>query len=327
MKTLVLVLPQLLDAGLGITLDVLGAANRLRHEAGRAPVFDVSVVSAGPRNLTTGNGLYLGPLPLLTSTASLPRADLVVLVSCNVPTAAEVDRWLAAAATRRAVTWLRAQAQRRGRPPMIAASCAGSFILAEAGLLDARQATTTWWLSPHFRARYPRVELDMQKMVVQDGAVITAGAAFAQADLMLALVAQHGSPSLARACARYLLLDERRSQARYAMIDHLSRQHPRLQQAERWIVAHLAEPFTVGDLADALHVTPRTLTRQFAAWTGGPPIRYVQRMRVDRAIELLETTRLPLQTVAERVGYADATTLRKLMQRERGVGVRGVRGG
>ena len=96
----------------------------------------------------------------------------------------------------------------------VAAGCASTFLLGEAGLLQGRCATTTWWLAPHFRERFPGVELDMDRMVVADGPITTAGAALAQADLMLELVARHGSAELARQCARYLLLDRRTSQSR-----------------------------------------------------------------------------------------------------------------
>jgi transcriptional regulator GlxA family with amidase domain len=194
-----------------------------------------------------------------------------------------------------------------------------TFALAQAGVLDGRTATTSWWLAPFFRERFPRVDLDMDRMVVSDGPVSTAGAALAHADLMLALVARWGSDDLARNCARYLMLDHRVTQSRYAIPTHVARQSPLLQRADRWIQAHIAEPVTLSILADALHMTPRTLARHFSAAVGMSPIQYVQRLRVEHATLLLETGSEPLDAVAARVGYADASMLRKLLLRERGV--------
>src|SRR4030095_5774739 len=115
------------------------------------------------------------------------------------------------------------------------ASCASTFLLAETGLLDGRRATTTWWFAPLFRQRYPTVELLAEQMVVSDWPMATAGAAMAQMDLMLAVVGRFAGPSLARACANYLLLDGRRSQAPFMEIHYLASQDPELAQDGKWV--------------------------------------------------------------------------------------------
>ena len=312
MKTAVLALPGVLDASLGMTLDILGAANRLRTAAGQAAVFRPVLTSMQGRQVRSGAGLLLGPaLPAVR----LPVPDLIIVPGANLPLPDEVDAWLASAPVRRAIEWLRAMA---GQGAEITASCASTFVLAEAGLLDGRNATTTWWLAPHFQRRYPHIVLDMNRMVVRDGSVTCAGAAFAQADLMLSLVARHAGPETARLCARYLLLDRRSSQAPYALVDHLARQHPVVDAAEHWIRAHLASRFSIGELARALHVTPRTLARRFISTTGLTPNRFIQRLRVEQAIHLRETTAKALDDIAERVGYADASSLRRLIARHKG---------
>lgn len=101
---------------------------------------------------------------------------------------------------------------------MLAAPCASTFLLADTGLLDGRRATTTWWLAPLFRRRYPKVELVTDQIVVADWPIATGGAAMAQMDLMLAIVGRFAGPSLAKRCANYLLLDERHSQAPFMAI-------------------------------------------------------------------------------------------------------------
>ncbi len=312
MKTCVLVLPGVLDLSLGITLDVMGAANRLCAVKGQTPVFDVTCVSTGPRRVKTGNGLEVGPMASITKFTGPNAPGLVVLPGANHATPPEVCDWLVQADVRRACRWLSAVAAIGAQ---VAAGCASTFVVAQSGLLDARSATTSWWLAAYFRERFPAVDLDMDRMVVADGPVTTAGAALAQADLMLALVARHGSTDLARQCANYLLLDRRMSQSRYAMASHLAQHTPLMQRADRWIRTHLAGPITVDALAAALHMTPRTVTRHFTATVGMSPIRYVQRLRLEHAMVRVETGNASLDDIAASVGYADASMLRRLMKR------------
>ncbi len=318
-KTCVLVLPGVLDMSLGITLDVMSAANRLRALGGGSPVFDVTCVSTGARRVTTGTGLEVGPMSSIlafpagvASNAGLPA--LVIAPGANHATTSELQAWLAQPGTRRACRWLAGAVQSGAQ---VAAGCASTFVLGEAGLLRGRTATTTWWLAPAFRERFPDVTLDMDQMVVSDGPVTTAGAALAQADLMLALVARHGSADLARECARYLMLDRRMSQSRYAIAAHLAQHTPVMQRADRWIRQHLAGPITLDALAAALHMTPRTVARHFATAVGQSPIRYIQRLRVEQAVLMLETGHDSLDSIAAKVGYADASMLRRLLARAR----------
>ena len=133
---------------------------------------------------------------------------------------------------------------------MLAASCASTFLLAETGLLDGRRATTTWWFAPLFRQRYPAVELLTEQMVVADWPIATGGAAMAQMDLMLAVVGRFAGPSLAKACANYLLLDERRSQAPFMAITYLASQDPRIAKAEKWVRDNIARDFAIEELAE-----------------------------------------------------------------------------
>lgn len=319
LKTAVLMLPGVLDISLGITLDVMNTANRLCVLAARPPLFDITLAGSGRRRERSGSRLEVGPLE---RTADLPPPELLLLPGANRASRGELEDWLATSevvkAMERTGDWLAAGTQ-------VAASCVSTFALAQAGLLDGRVATTSWWLAPYFRERFPRVDLDMARMVVRDGALGTAGAALAQADLMLSLVARHGSDGLARDCARFLMLDHRVSQSHYAIASHLASQTPTLQRADRWLQTRLGEPVTLAMLADALHLTPRTLSRRFASAVGMSSIQCVQKLRVERATQLLETRRASIESVATQVGYADASMRRKLLRRERGMTPRRVR--
>ena len=180
-----------------ITHDVLATANRISAVAKRPLPFDVNTVRCGQRR----------------SGRDLRGAELIIVPGLGVASADELDAKLKSPACRRAGGML-VDAFESGAT--LAASCASTFLLAEVGLLDGRRATTTWWFAPIFRRRYPKVELVSDQMVVADWPIATGGAAMAQMDLMLAVVARFAGPGLAKTCANYLLLDERQSQAPFA---------------------------------------------------------------------------------------------------------------
>jgi transcriptional regulator GlxA family with amidase domain len=132
------------------------------------------------------------------------------------------------------------------RGTTMAAACVGTFVMAESGLLDGQYATTTWWLAPLFRNRYPDVLLDESKMIVQSGRFVTSGAALSHMDLALWLV-RRVSPDLASLTAKYLIADSRPSQSVYALADHLAHSDPVVQRFERWARARLTAGFSRSD--------------------------------------------------------------------------------
>jgi transcriptional regulator GlxA family with amidase domain len=280
-----------------ITHDVMATANQISGTARRALPFSVTTLHCGPRR-NSGN---------------LRGADLVIVPGLGTASAEALDTKLKSTVCRRVCDML-VNAFDAGA--MLAAPCASTFLLADAGLLDGRRATTTWWLAPLFRQRYPNVELMTDRMVVADWPIATGGAAMAQMDLMLAIVNRFAGPSLARACANYLLLDERRSQAPFMAITYLASQDPRIAKAEQWVRDNIARGFTMDELAEAVAMTPRTFARRIAVTCGVPPIHFVQRIRLETARFLLETTRLSVEEIARKVGYADPSTLRRLIRRD-----------
>jgi transcriptional regulator GlxA family with amidase domain len=206
-----------------------------------------------------------------------------------------------------------------------AAACIGTFVLAESGLLDGRIATTTWWLAPLFRQRYPAVELDDAHMLVSSGSMLTAGAALAHIDMALWLIRQ-ASPELAATTANYLVVDSRPSQSAYSIPNHLAHADPMVERFEQWARGRLAKGFSLDEAAHSLATSKRTLQRRIDEVLGKTPLSYFQDLRVEHAVHLLKTTRLDIERIAGRVGYADGVTLRALLRRRLGRGVREIRG-
>ena len=207
---------------------------------------------------------------------------------------------------------------------MIAASCIGTFLVAETGLLDHREATTTWWLGPLFRQRYPNVLLDESRMLVPTEVGVTAGAAMGHLDLVLWLI-RKASPELASVVSRYLLADIRSSQAPYIIPNHLAQADPLILRFERWARDNLKTGFSLQEVASTLATSTRSLQRRCQDVLGKSPLAYFQDLRVEHAQSLLHGSGLDLEAIAAEVGYADGATLRTLLRDRLGRGVRELR--
>jgi transcriptional regulator GlxA family with amidase domain len=161
-------------------------------------------------------------------------------------------------------------------------------------------------------------------MVVRSGTTLTAGAALSHVDLALALIRQ-ASPELASLVAKYLVIDARPSQSAYAISDHLIHADPLVERFEAWAREHLDRGFSLDEAADALATSKRTLARRLKDTLGKTPLSYFQDLRVERAVHLLKTTDQNIERIAALVGYADGVTLRTLLRRRLGRGVRELR--
>jgi transcriptional regulator GlxA family with amidase domain len=319
MRIFVLALDGLFDTGLAVTLDALSAANKLGARSIRGkPRFDVTVVGVR-RRVRSAQGFTI-PVAAIDADA---RPDWVIVPALNATTPDLLLPALERADVKQAVAQVKAW---RARGVSIAASCIGTFVLAEAGLLDGREATTTWSLAPLFRQRYPHVALDESRMLVPTDIGVTAGAALGHLDLVLWLI-RKSSPELATLVSRYLLADIRTSQAPYIIPNHLAQADPLMQRFERWAREHLSEGFSLQDAAGALATSPRTLQRRCQAVLGKSPLAYFQDLRVERAQSLLHGSGMDIEAIAAEVGYEDGATLRALLRQRLGRGVRDLRAG
>ncbi|HKG92316.1 MAG TPA: helix-turn-helix domain-containing protein [Gemmatimonadaceae bacterium] len=316
MRIDVLALDGVFDLGLSAILDVFETSNELIEMSGLAvPRFEVRTVGVR-KAVRTSHGLRV---PLHAAGARRPDCVVVPAIGFKMPGPLEAalarpDVGDAAAALRQ---WAR-------RGTTMAAACIGTFVMAESGLLDHQRATTTWWLAPFFRQRYPNVLLDESNMIVKSGRFVTAGAALGHVDLALWLV-RGVSPQLAALTAKYLIIDSRPSQSAYALTDHLVHADPVVQRFEAWARSRLTRGFSLDDAARAVGASKRTLARHMQSVLGRSPLSYFQSLRVERAVHLLKTESASVDEIAARVGYADGATLRALLRRRLDLGVKEIR--
>lgn len=317
MKIEILALDGVFDTGLAALLDVFTTANELAAALMlKVPSLSVRVTGLR-RRVRTAQGFAVP----LAGTFSRRAADWVVVPAIGY----KMPDQLIPALTRPDVQEAaRALHERGAAGGQVAAACIGTFVLAESGLLAGQRATTTWWLAPLFRQRYPDVELDDARMLVRSGHCLTAGAALSHMDLALWLMRQ-ASPELASLVARYLILDQRPAQSAYAIADHLAHADPLVEKFERWARGHLMEGFSLNAAAAAVGASKRTLARRLEQVLGRTPLSYFQDLRVERAVHLLKTSGESLDAIAASVGYADGVTLRNLLRQRLGRGVRELR--
>jgi len=288
-------------SSLAIAQEILETANRLARFQGKPTQFEVEVQP--PRG---------EPL----------SADLIVLPGLGLATEKEFKSLSSKRAFQDLVETLAASA----RPgTTIAGACSGCFALGRAGLLNGRLATCPWWLEPFMQAEFPKAKIRSRDMVLDQGDLITAGAAFSQIDLMLHLVERFIGFDLAQDCRRFLMADQRQSQLPYVSLSTLVAADPALQRAELFAKRNLGRALTVADLAGAAGLGARTFSRRLNSHARVTPSRFLQSLRLTEAIRLAQTSTFTTDEIAFRVGYCDASAFRRLIKRRMGRGLESFR--
>ena len=210
------------------------------------------------------------------------------------------------------------------RQRYVAANCSATFLLAEAGLLDDRAATTSWWLSHRFRQSYPRVRLLPEMLVTKDERIFCAAAFSACLNLGLEIIAEFLGPRAVLSCARVMLIDvNRMTQLPYANLQvQVQHDDDLVIRAQTFLLSNLRHPADLEKLSKRLGTTSRTLNRRFKSAIGETPHAFLQSARVERAKRLLETTSNSFDEIVRRVGYEDASSFRRLFARSTGISPR-----
>jgi transcriptional regulator GlxA family with amidase domain len=289
----VLVFPgfQLLDAAGPIS--VFEIAGRIRG----APA-SIKVVAAVPGEVRSSSGVAL----LARGLAPADAFSTLIVAGGE-----GVDR---AATCKRTLSFVRAAARRGCR---VASVCSGAYVLAEAGLLDGRRATTHWNRTRHFLKSYPNVKLEPDQIFVRDGNIWSSAGISAGIDLALAMTSEDFGEEVARATARHLVLYHRRAggQSQFSSLLELKAPTGRFGALLSWAREHLDQPLTVERLAEQAGMSSRHFTRAFIAETGATPSKAVERLRVEVARQRVQSSHQAIELVARDTGFRDPERMRR----------------
>ncbi|QEY59054.1 GlxA family transcriptional regulator [Pseudomonas sp. C27(2019)] len=203
----------------------------------------------------------------------------------------------------------------------IAGNCTGNFLLAEAGILNGRRATTHWGFKERFAQRYPAVKLTADQLITRDAHIYCAGGGLAWFDLGLHMIERYVGFEVALQTAKAFVIDYRRdSQLSYSLM-RLAKPHKDelVKQVQAWLQEHYAQEFTLDALAERFNVSKRTLIRRFNGALGSPPNAYLQSLRIEAAQKLLEESELTVDRVMSQVGYEDTSSFRRLFRSKTGI--------
>ena len=305
----VLVLDGTNPTGVAMTRDILEAARLFAARSGQAsPIARFHSPSGGTVRLQGGLSIDTRRLPAKPAL----RAPVLLVPGIWVESERQLRERLQRDDARQAIRYI---ARRAAAGACIAASCSAVFLLQAAGVLRGRRATTTWWLAPELARIAPDTTVEGKRILCVDGPVITAGAAFAQSDVMLYLLRQHFGASLADGVSRVLLLHERTESAQSVVPAMLASGNALVSKLTQRVESALPAVPSVAELARELCISERTLGRHVRHATGMGTNAMLQTIRLHRARTLLRTSRMSVDQVAAAVGYRDTTALRRLMQK------------
>jgi len=294
-------------------LDVTGPlevfAQAARFLAASPPAYTIEILTSGPRPLVSSSGVRL--VPDGRTVGSPAGIDTLIVAGGPGVTAAVGDRAL--------VAWLRRTARRVRR---LASVCSGTFLLAQAGLLDGRRATTHWQVCEQLARRYPRITVEQDPIFVRDRGVYTSAGVTAGMDLALALVEEDHGRALALRVARQLVMFLKRpggqSQFSAQLAVQAADREP-LRELQAWIADHLDEELAVPTLAAQVAMSERNFARVFRREVGCTPARFVERARVEGARRRLEESTDGVDVIAARCGFASPEVMRRAFLRLLGV--------
>jgi transcriptional regulator GlxA family with amidase domain len=263
------------------------------------PVYDVRLLSETGGPVRSSIGISVATEPFRNA-----NLDTLIVGGSN----------MIGSLTPRVIKFLRLALRRYRR---VASTCTGAFILAEAGVLDGRRATTHWNRARELQARFPKVKVEEDRIFIVDGPVWTSAGMTAGIDLALAMIENDLGADVARAVARRLVVYHRRAggQSQFSALLELEPKSDRIQNALAYAKRHLDTPLTVGQLAEVAHLSPRQFSRAFRAETSQSPAKAIENLRVEAARLMMEQSRHSLDLVARQTGFADRDRMRRAFLR------------
>ena len=315
-KVLVLAYPGVSLLDLSGPLETLCAASLHPQMQHRKPVYDCTVVSIDGGPVMTADGVALVTEPV-------SAFDVIIADTLIVPGAFTVEEVVADSAL---IDWLRHAAARFRR---ICSVCAGSFLLAEAGLLTGKRATTHWLHCNRLAREHEGIAVEQDAIFVRDGSIWCSAGVTTGIDLALALVEEDYGRAVALHVARILVVYLKRSggQSQYSALlaAQVAGTSDRFDQLERWILENLTEDLRIERLAERVGMSPRNFARIYRQERGRTPAKVVETLRIDAARRMLEETRHRIPDIALRCGFGDESAMRSAFTRQIGISPRDYR--
>jgi len=314
----ILALNQALPSALIGIADMLSLAGLSQSQAGGAEgetlepwCPEVLIASSNGESIVDGQGREFNPDCALTELSGVDGLLIPGFVPCG--NGLPPERFL----DKPGQEWLRRQHQ---RGVLLGGSCSGGFVLGEAGLLANRRCTTTWWLHYEFTKRFPSAVAAWGSALVQDGNIITAGGPLSWVDICLRMIRSLAGSEIANRAADFAVVDAvPNSQDKYIPQGHLVSTSAFLVKAEHKVRENIGEPLSTLELAAALAVSERTLHRRLKQLTGEAPKGFIDRVRIDMAKTLLQTSDKQINNIALEFGYTDVTVFRRLFRKHVGM--------
>jgi transcriptional regulator GlxA family with amidase domain len=287
--------------------DVFNAANKILDLNSGSEGYEVLIVSPTSRkSITNSVGIEISCKYSVTD-ISTPIDTLLIAGSNNIQNLDDPDY-------KEFYTWLSGIGQHTRR---IGSICAGAFVLAKAGLLNGKRATTHWSRSELLQKNYPLVQVDSNPFYVNDGHIYTSGGVSSGIDLALMLVEEDYGKEVAMQVARRLVFYLKRPgfQAQFGNLLPVFDHHNIAEKMRGWVIGHLHEPLDINRLADHANMSSRNFTRVFHKQTGLPPAKYIEKMRVEAARKYLEDSDISLEQIAEKCGLGGLVSMRRTFLR------------
>jgi transcriptional regulator GlxA family with amidase domain len=289
----------------------MNAASSKQKRKKEGSLFEISIVSIDGKPVASSNG---HPVIASASIRGKQQFDLIYVPGFL----GDVNEVITNAA--KFFQWLRSQANTGA---IITAACNGNYLIAESGLLSKKKATTHWSVAREFRGRYNDVKLEPEKILVDDGNIISAAGVMACLNLAVYIVHRFASPELAAMTSKVFLVDAgRKIQTPYEMFVPRKHGDEQVVKVQEWLEQHSKEAITLNTISNHINLGRRTLLRRFKTATGDTPRVYIQKIRIENAKRLLESTKDTFNEITWKVGYENAGTFQKLFKTETGLSPR-----
>ncbi len=300
-----------LSSGISGIIDALSIANTFWQylEGNPTPLFTTRIVTPDGKPVTTNGRIVLTPDH---SMEDIQTTDMIIIPAFFMPydlTGSRADL---------ICDWLR---HHYSNGTKLTSTCTGTFLLARAGLLDGKIATTNWLFAGLFKKRFPEVDLRVDRIFTEDSGIYCTGAATAFMDLCLHFIEIYGSARLARRCSKSLLVDHERTDQTPYMVYDFGKNHSddTILKSQQVMEENFAEKISIDTLSKDAGLSPRHFKRRFKKATGENPLTYLQLLRIETAKRELETTQKPVTEITWGVGYEDINSFRKLFRKHTGM--------